>query len=87
MAQIVVHHASNSCDLHPGDLIGTGTISAADNHGLGSLLEISRGGKQSITLGYGETRAFFEDGDEVVTAWVKPKLLPTVSFRAQPRAP
>ncbi len=66
VAQIVTHHASNGCDLHPGDLIGSGTISSAGDDGFGSLLEISRGGKQPITLGGGETRAFLEDGDEVV---------------------
>jgi fumarylacetoacetase len=65
MAQIVAHHASNGCNLQPGDLIGTGTISAADDTGFGSLLEISRGGKQPVTLPTGETRTFLEDGDEV----------------------
>jgi fumarylacetoacetase len=68
MAQIVTHHASNGCNLQPGDLIGTGTISAADESGYGSLLEISHGGKQPITLPTGETRTFLEDGDEVMLA-------------------
>ena len=63
-AQIVAHHSSNGCNLQPGDLIGTGTLST-DDEGLGSLLEISRGGKQPIELPSGETRAFLEDGDEV----------------------
>jgi fumarylacetoacetase len=65
VAQIVAHHASNGCNLQPGDLIGTGTISAADAGGFGSLLEISEGGKAPITLPNGETRSFLEDGDEV----------------------
>ncbi len=65
MAQIVTHHASNGCNLQPGDLIGTGTISAAEEGGFGSLLEISRGGKQQLTLPTGETRSFLLDGDEV----------------------
>ncbi|QIK79006.1 fumarylacetoacetase [Sphingomonas piscis] len=64
-AQIVTHHASNGCNLQPGDLIGTGTLSTADDYGLGSLLEISRGGKQPVTLATGETRCFLEDGDEL----------------------
>ena len=64
-AQIVTHHASNGCNLQPGDLIGTGTLSTADATGLGSLLEISQGGKMPITLPNGETRAFLEDGDEL----------------------
>ncbi len=66
VAQIVTHHASNGCDLHPGDLIGTGTISAPDADGFGSLLEISRGGATPVALDGGETRSFLEDGDEVV---------------------
>ena len=69
-AQIVAHHASNGCNLQPGDLIGTGTLSTDRDDGLGSLIEISRGGKQSIALPGGETRSFLEDGDEIVLkAW------------------
>jgi fumarylacetoacetase len=69
-AQIVAHHSSNGCNLQPGDLIGTGTLSTASDTGLGSLLEISRGGKQPIELASGETRSFLEDGDEVtLKAW------------------
>jgi fumarylacetoacetase len=69
-AQIVAHHSSNGCNLQPGDLIGTGTLSTDDDGGLGSLLEISRGGKQPLDLPSGETRAFLEDGDEVtLRAW------------------
>ena len=65
-AQIVGHHSSNGCNLQPGDLIGTGTLSTDSAGGLGSLLEISQGGKQPIQLPTGETRSFLEDGDEVV---------------------
>jgi fumarylacetoacetase len=69
-AQIVTHHASNGCNLQPGDLIGTGTLSTDGDEGLGSLLEIGRGGKQPIDLPSGESRSFLEDGDEVVLrAW------------------
>ncbi|WP_376095847.1 fumarylacetoacetase [Roseomonas sp. CCTCC AB2023176] len=64
-AQIVTHHACNGCDLHPGDLLGTGTLSAPDPTGLGSLLETSRGGKEPVRLPSGEERRFLEDGDEV----------------------
>lgn len=63
--QIVAHHSSNGCNLNPGDLLGTGTISAADRSGFGSLLELSAGGKYPIRLPNGETRAFVEDGDEI----------------------
>jgi fumarylacetoacetase len=65
-AQIVAHHSSNGCNLQPGDLIGTGTLSTAEDSGLGSLLEISRGGKQPLTLANGEERSFLEDGDELI---------------------
>jgi fumarylacetoacetase len=69
-AQIIAHHSSNGCNLLPGDLIGTGTLSSDAASGLGSLLEISQGGKQPITLPSGETRSFLEDGDEVtLKAW------------------
>ena len=65
MAQIVTHHASNGCNLQPGDLIGTGTISGPERDAFGSLLELSRGGAEPVALPTGETRTFLEDGDEV----------------------
>ena len=69
-AQIVAHHSSNGCNLQPGDLIGTGTLSTDSPTGLGSLLEISGGGKDPVQLTNGETRSFLEDGDEVtLKAW------------------
>ncbi len=69
-AQIVTHHSANGCNLQPGDLIGTGTLSTADDEGLGSLLEISQGGKQPVQLASGETRTFLENGDEItLRAW------------------
>lgn len=66
VAQLVTHHASNGCNLNIGDLLGTGTISAPDRSGFGSLLELSRGGAEPLTLPSGETRSFVEDGDEVI---------------------
>ena len=69
-AQIVAHHSSNGCNLQPGDLIGTGTLSTDSDQGLGSLMEISRGGKEPLELPSGETRSFLEDGDEItLRAW------------------
>jgi fumarylacetoacetase len=69
-AQIVAHHSANGCNLQPGDLIGTGTLSTDSAGGLGSLLEISQGGKAPIELPTGEKRSFLEDGDEVtLKAW------------------
>jgi fumarylacetoacetase len=64
-AQIVTHHASNGCNLQPGDLIGTGTLSTDQATGLGSLLEISKGGQEPIELPNGEKRSFLEDGDQL----------------------
>ena len=65
-AQLVAHHTGNGCNLNPGDLFGTGTISAPNLDGCGSLLEITQGGRQPITLPSGEERRFLEDGDEIV---------------------
>ncbi|MFZ3483526.1 fumarylacetoacetase [Sphingomonas sp. 3-13AW] len=68
IAQMVTHHASNGCDLRPGDLLGTGTISAPARDGFGSLLELTRAGAEPITLPTGELRSFLEDGDELTLA-------------------
>lgn len=66
VAQVVTHHASNGCNLNPGDLLGTGTISAPDRAGFGSLLELTAGGTEPILLPGGERRDFLADGDEIV---------------------
>ncbi len=66
VAQMVAHHASGGCNLRPGDLFGTGTISAPERSGLGSLLELSEGGRRPVSLPSGEVRRFLEDGDEVI---------------------
>jgi fumarylacetoacetase len=66
VAQMVAHHTSNGCNLATGDLIGTGTVSGADRNSWGSLLEIGKRGSEPIQLPNGETRAFLEDGDEVI---------------------
>lgn len=65
VAQMIAHHASNGCNLQPGDLLGTGTISGPDADAFGSLMELSRGGTQPIGLPGGESRSFLEDGDEI----------------------
>lgn len=64
-AQLIAHHSSNGCPLEPGDLLGTGTISAPEPDGFGSLMEITAGGSTPFVLD-GEKRSFLEDGDEVV---------------------
>ncbi|WP_068079392.1 fumarylacetoacetase [Novosphingobium rosa] len=65
LAQIVAHHASNGCNLNPGDLLGSGTISGPTPESYGSLLEITEGGKRPFTLPTGETRSFLQNGDEI----------------------
>ena len=66
VAQLVAHHTCNGCNLRPGDIFGSGTISGPTGDSLGSLLEISLGGRQPLTLASGETRRFLEDGDTVI---------------------
>jgi fumarylacetoacetase len=66
VAQMITHHTSNGCDLQPGDLLGNGTISGPTLGSEGSLMELSHGGKDPVTLPNGETRTFLEDGDEVI---------------------
>ena len=63
--QMVTHHASNGCNLRPGDLLATGTVSGKDEESRGCLLEITGGG-EPLALGDGETRRYLEDGDEVI---------------------
>jgi fumarylacetoacetase len=65
IAQMVAHHTSNGCNLRPGDLLGSGTISGATPESYGSMMELTQAGKNPITLPSGETRSFLEDGDEV----------------------
>jgi len=65
-AQMLTHHASNGCNLQPGDLMASGTVSGATRDSLGSLLEITRRGAEPLQLPNGETRKFLEDGDEVI---------------------
>ena len=66
LAQLITHHASNGCNLRPGDLLGSGTVSGADKQSRGCLLERTWRGSEPLELPTGERRAFLEDGDEVV---------------------
>ena len=66
LAQIVVHQSSNGCNLQPGDLLGSGTVSGTSPDSLGSLMELTRAGREPLELPGGERRAFLEDGDEVI---------------------
>lgn len=66
VAQLVAHHTSNGCNLRPGDLLASGTISGVDKDSRGSMLELAWRGTEPIELPSGETRRFLEDGDEVI---------------------
>lgn len=62
-AQQLAHHTTAGGPMNVGDLLGSGTISGATKPERGSLLELSWGGKEPLTLDSGETRTFLEDGD------------------------
>ncbi|MEH6471205.1 MAG: fumarylacetoacetase [Halopseudomonas sp.] len=66
IAQMVAHHTVNGCNLQPGDFFGSGTQSGPEEAEAGSMLELSKGGKETIPLPNGETRTFLEDGDTVI---------------------
>jgi fumarylacetoacetase len=65
-AQMVAHHSSNGCNLRPGDLIASGTVSGPAKENRGSLIELTWRGTEPLTLPSGEPRRFLETGDEVV---------------------
>jgi fumarylacetoacetase len=66
LAQLVAHHTINGCNLQVGDMFGSGTMSGPNPEEGGSLLELSKGGKQPLELPNGERRTFLEDGDTVI---------------------
>jgi fumarylacetoacetase len=65
LAQMLAHHSSNGCNLRPGDLIASGTVSGEAKEARGCLLERTWRGSEPLSLPSGETRRFLEDGDEV----------------------
>jgi fumarylacetoacetase len=66
LAQLLTHHASNGCNLTPGDLLASGTVSGAAKDSRGCLQELTWRGTEPITLPSGEQRRYLEDGDEVI---------------------
>jgi fumarylacetoacetase len=92
VAQLLAHHTSGGCNLQPGDLFATGTVSgpdpdpaASDSAGApnprGCLLEITQRGAHPLRLPNGETRTFLEDGDEIIfRAWCQRPGLPRIGF-------
>jgi fumarylacetoacetase len=70
IAQQVAHHTSGGCNLRPGDLLASGTISGPTPDSLGSMLELAWKGTRPIALPTGETRVFLQDGDRLtLTGW------------------
>ncbi|MDW8260721.1 MAG: fumarylacetoacetate hydrolase family protein, partial [Gammaproteobacteria bacterium] len=70
VAQMIAHHTINGCNLASGDLLGSGTQSGPTPGEAGSLMELTAGGRQPVSLPSGERRAFLEDGDRVILrAW------------------
>lgn len=66
MAQQLAHHTVNGCNIEAGDLLASGTISGPTADSFGSMLELSWGGKNPLTLASGETRTFIADGDTII---------------------
>jgi fumarylacetoacetase len=65
-AQMLAHHTSNGCNLQPGDLFASGTISGPSKENRGCLLELTWRGAEPLALPTGEMRTFLADGDEVM---------------------
>ncbi|HEV8447775.1 MAG TPA: fumarylacetoacetase [Gemmatimonadaceae bacterium] len=66
VAQLLAHHSSNGCNLRPGDLLGSGTVSGAAKESRGCLLERAWRGTEPVALPTGEIRSFLQDGDDVI---------------------
>merc|ERR1711920_135030 len=66
MKQQLVHHSVTGCNMQPGDLLGSGTISGQTREAFGSMLELSWAGKNEIDVGNGHVRKFLKDGDNVI---------------------
>jgi fumarylacetoacetase len=66
VAQMVTHHASNGCNLEPGDILASGTVSGPSDESRACMFELSANGKEPVRLPNGETRPWIEDGDEVI---------------------
>lgn len=80
-AQLIAHHTSNGCNLRPGDLLASGTVSGPTKDSRGSLIERTWRGSEPLTLPSGESRAFLADGDEVIMrGWCERAGHPRIGF-------
>lgn len=81
VAQMVAHHTVNGCNLQPGDLLGTGTLSGPKPEEAAAFIELTQGGRQPLTLPSGEQRTFLADGDTVVLrGWCEAPGLTRIGF-------
>jgi fumarylacetoacetase len=81
VAQMVTHHTVNGCNLQPGDLFGSGTLSGPTLDQAGALIELTTGGKHPLTLPNGEARTWLQDGDAVVIrGWCEKAGAPRIGF-------
>lgn len=64
-AQMLAHHTSNGCNMEPGDLIGSGTISGEDFTSRACMTELAEAGKKPLVLNAQESRSWLQDGDEI----------------------
>jgi fumarylacetoacetase len=82
-AQMVAHHTVNGCNLEPGDLLGTGTMSGPTDAEACALIELTVGGSRPLQLANGESRAYLADGDQVIfTAWCEKPGCARIGFGA-----
>ena len=81
IAQMIAHHTSNGCNLRPGDLLASGTVSGPAPESRGCLLEITRRGAEPVVLPTGEERRFLENGDEItLRGWCEREGLPRIGL-------
>jgi fumarylacetoacetase len=81
IAQLVAHHTVNGCNLRAGDLFGSGTQSGPTPAEAGSLVELSKGGTQTLRVGRAEQRTFLEDGDTVIfRGWCRRPGMVSIGF-------
>jgi len=86
IAQLIAHHTVNGCNLQPGDLLGTGTLSGPGPDEAGALIELTEGGKLPIQLPADETRTFLQDGDAVILhGWCEKAGAARIGFGGMPR--
>ena len=81
VAQMVAQHTVGGCNLQPGDILGSGTVSGPTPGEAGAIIELTEGGRKPLDLGHGEQRTFLQDGDQVtLTGWCEKPGYARISF-------